>query len=128
MTEIEVYRELMQDPKAVFVFGSNLGGHHGAGAAREAFLHYGAKTGFGYGPMGRSYAIPTKSIRMTVRPLHNIAEDVDIFLSYAAVHTDHTFVVTRIGCGLAGYRNEDIAPMFKNVPDNVILPSVWTDP
>lgn len=113
----------------IFVFGSNLLGIHGAGAAKTARLHYGAQNGIGFGRTGDAYAIPTK-YRPTLGcseslPLSEIAEYVKIFVDYAASRPNLAFRVTRIGCGLAGYMDKDIAPMFKDAPPNCILPDDW---
>lgn len=103
----------------VFVFGSNLAGMHGGGAARAARLHFGAKMGQGVGLQGQSYAIPTmQGGPETIQPY------VDEFVAFARQHPEMRFFVTRIGCGIAGFTPEDIAPLFreaKNV-DNICLP------
>ena len=109
----------------VFVFGSNLAGRHGKGAALYAKQHYGAIYGQGSGPQGDSYAIPTKSAKLTTLPLSMIAQYVDEFLAYAEAHPETTFLVTRIGCGLAGYQDHQIAPMFRDAPENCKLPEGW---
>lgn len=107
--------------KVVFVFGSNLKGIHGAGAAKFARDHYGAILGRGTGRQGGSYAIPTKQTPYTTLPLSTIKKFVDEFIKYASERSDHTFLLTRIGCGRAAYTDKDIAPMFEGAPDNVIL-------
>lgn len=109
----------------VFVFGSNLAGRHGAGAALAARQLWAAKYGVGVGPTGRAYAIPTKDEHLRALPLARIHPFVDAFLAYARAHPDTTFLVTRIGCGLAGYTDTDIAPMFRNAPLNCQLPPGW---
>lgn len=110
----------------VFVFGSNLAGRHGKGAALHARLNFGAEYGVGVGPTGRAYAIPTKDARLRPLPLAEIAAHVKDFLIYAGQHLDDTaFMVTAIGCGLAGYTPADIAPMFKTAPSNCLLPDVF---
>lgn len=108
----------------IFVFGSNLGGFHGAGAARKAYHSFGAEWGVGEGRTGQCYAIPTKDAELGIRPLEAIDRSVERFLSYAQRNPELTFLVTKIGCGLAGYSTEAIKPMFKNrhVPGNVVLP------
>ena len=111
--------------KAIFVFGSNLAGRHGKGAALCALKEHGAIYGQGKGLQGNSYAIPTKDIDLKVIPLVHIREYVQEFLIFADTHPEFIFKVTRIGCGLAGYKDEDIAPMFKDAPYNCILPSGW---
>lgn len=113
-------------PDEIFVFGSNLAGIHGAGAARDAKRHFEAKHGVGEGPTGRCYAIPTKDARLAPRSLPDIQKSVDAFIAYAKRHSRLRFMVTPIGCGLAGYLPSDIAPMFKDVPENVFLPEEFT--
>lgn len=110
------------DDKTVFVFGSNLAGRHGSGSAKEALLNWGAVYGVGVGPMGRSYAIATKDTFLKTLSLGRIEVHVKEFLGYARRHPDCKFNVVAIGCGLAGYKPEDIAPMFANAPANVELP------
>lgn len=107
---------------AVFVFGSNEAGRHGKGAALYARTHYGALYGQGEGLQGRSYAIPTKSAILRTLPLPVIRIYVERFLAFAAAHPELQFEVTPIGCGLAGYKPADIAPMFINAPGNCSLP------
>lgn len=106
----------------VFVFGSNAAGRHGKGAALTAMHQYGAKFGKGEGHHGASYAIPTKTMYLNTLPLNVIEQHVQKFLRYAMLHKHIKFVCTQIGCGLAGYKPEEIAPMFKGAPSNVILP------
>ena len=103
----------------IFVFGSNLGGFHGGGAARAAHMRFGAIWGQGVGLQGRSYAIPTMHGGVDV-----IQPYVDEFISFAQSHPDLKFLVTRIGCGIAGFTAADIAPLFANAIDqeNIILP------
>ncbi len=115
----------MNDGNHVFVFGSNLAGRHGAGAALEAKRHWGAVLGVGAGMTGRSYALPTKDEKLDVMRLCDIRYCVGFLLRRAADCRGTTFLVTAIGTGLAGYRHEDIAPMFKDAPDNCVLPKEW---
>lgn len=107
----------------VFVFGSNLAGMHGGGAARVARLRFGAVMGNGVGMQGRSYAIPTmQGGTKTIRPY------VNAFIAYAKEHPELTFLVTPIGCGIAGFEPEDIAPLFEEASnvENIWLPkSFW---
>lgn len=107
----------------VFVFGSNLAGMHGGGAARIARLRFGAVMGNGVGMQGRSYAIPTmQGGTETIRPY------VNDFIAYAKEHPELTFLVTPIGCGIAGFEPEDIAPLFElaSSVENIWLPkSFW---
>ena len=109
-------------PEPVFVFGSNLAGRHGKGAALHARKHHGAIYGQREGSQGNSYAIPTKDENLKTLPLHRIAFHVQQFLKFAERHPHLTFQVTPIGCGLAGYKPEQIAPFFANRPHNVSLP------
>lgn len=111
--------------RQIFVFGSNLAGRHGAGSALEAMRNHGAVYGKGRGLEGDSYAIPTKSMYMNTLPLNVIQFYVDDFLRYAKRNPHLEFNVVAIGCGLAGYKPEQIAPMFKGYPDNVNLPEVF---
>lgn len=107
---------------SIFVFGSNCAGRHGKGAALAARLHHGAIYGNGRGPQGNSYAIPTKDAQLRTLSLHEIEAHVKEFLAYAEVHPELTFQLTAIGCGLAGYTPQDIAPMFVRAPANVHKP------
>lgn len=109
----------------IFVFGSNEAGIHGAGAALEARKKYGAKMGIGFGHIGNSFAIPTKDENIKTLPLNQIQKYVDMFIAYAQITPELKYLVTRIGCGLAGYKDSDIAPMFKNAPNNCELPEGW---
>ena len=108
--------------KEIFVFGSNLSGIHGAGAAKAAFEDYGARWHVGFGPQGNSFAIPTKDWDIETLPLPTITVFVDLFKDYARLNDDFKFRLTAIGCGLAGYAPADIGPMFKGVTSNVVLP------
>lgn len=106
----------------VFVFGSTLAGRHGKGAALYARRCRGAVYGKGHGYHGNSYAIPTKDERLRSLPLIAIAAHVATFLAFAHRRDDLTFEVTPIGCGLAGYRPAEIAPMFRGAPANCVMP------
>jgi hypothetical protein len=114
------------DPNMIFVFGSNLAGRHGKGAALYARNHFGAVTGVGKGPTGQAYAIPTKDERLEVLPLREIGLYVAAFLAWADENPKLEFRVTPVGCGLAGYTPAQIAPLFKDPPANVILPPEFT--
>lgn len=109
----------------IFVFGSNLKGIHGAGAAKVARQSYGAVVGVGKGRTGNSYAIPTKYNPNKTRPLDEIKEDIFDFIHYASFHKEVIFRVTRIGCGLAGFKDEEIAPLFRGSPANCMYDSRW---
>lgn len=121
------------DKNEIFVFGSNLAGRHGAGAALFARQHYDAKYGQGQGLQGRSYAIPTKDHSLNSLPLFKINYFVDVFIKYVRIqelkHPEMRFYVTSIGCGLAGYTPNDIAPMFNKLLDfpNVKLPESFLE-
>ena len=111
----------------IFVFGSNLMGIHGAGAAKFARQNHGAIYGLGVGLQGSSYAIPTKDGNIVTLPLTMIKLYVDQFIGFARNRKDLTFNVTAIGCGLAGYTPEQIAPLFNNAPENCKLPEEFKE-
>ena len=106
----------------VFVFGSNLAGIHGAGAARLAYEKFGAILGQGYGWNYKSFAIPTKDKSIKTLSLEVIKVYIEAFEQFATFNPELTFYVTEIGCGLAGYTPEDIAPLFKS---SYQLPNVF---
>lgn len=108
------------EPEEVFVYGSNADGMHGGGAARVAFEKFGAVWGEGHGHHGQSYAIDTMS------GLDVLAGEVSRFVDYAHSHPGLTFLVTPIGCGIAGYTADQVAPLFDDVLPNVILPAVFS--
>lgn len=105
-------------PGEIFVFGSNAQGMHAGGAARFALEHFGAEWGVGEGLQGRSYAIPT------MEGLDSLKLAVDRFVAFAGQHPEYKFLVTPIGCGIAGYTPNEIAPFFADAKDltNVYLP------
>lgn len=111
----------------IFVFGSNIAGRHGKGAALDAKELWEAVPGVGEGPTGRAYAIPTKDANLKVRSLIEIRRSVKKFKEYASSHPEMTFFVTRVGCGLAGYKDKDIGPMFADSPVNCELPPGWRE-
>ena len=111
----------MPTRSTVFVFGSNLAGRHGKGAALEAARWWGAKYGVGEGRQGSSYAIPTKDGDLRTLPLSEIRAYVSNFLEHARCRPADSFLVTAIGCGLAGYNPSDIRPMFAGATRNVFL-------
>ena len=108
----------------IFVFGSNLEGMHGGGAARIAYEKFGAIWGQGVGLQGQSYGIPTMHGGVDV-----IKPYVDEFINYAKSHPELKFLVTRIGCGLAGFSDEEMAPLFKDAIEieNIYLPKYFYD-
>ena len=109
-------------PGHIFVFGSNLRGVHGAGAARDAVDFFDAEHGVGEGMTGRAYALPTKDASIRTLPMERIAVHARRFIDFAASRPDLTFILTPVGCGLAGYRAAQIAPLFANSPPNVVKP------
>ena len=118
----EMIRELAANE--IFVFGSNLAGYHGGGAARIALNNFGAVWGQGVGMQGQCYAIPTMQGGVeTIKPY------VDEFITFARTHTEYTFLVTRIACGIAGFRPCEIAQLFADAIDveNVILPEDFVE-
>lgn len=106
----------------IFVFGSNLQGRHGGGAARMAHQRFGAEWGVGTGPTGQTYAIPTMH-----GGVEAIKPYVDEFIEYAESHPQNRFLVTRVGCGIAGFTDSQIAPLFAGALrlPNVSLPLDW---
>ena len=109
-------------PNEIFVFGSNLKGMHAGGAAYIAYRKFGAIMGQGVGLQGQSYAIPTMQGGVeTIRPY------VDEFIEFAKKHPELTFLVTRIGCGIAGFTDDEISPLFEKAHgvENIVLPSNW---
>lgn len=112
------------EPNEVFVFGSNLEGIHGGGAALTAWLKFGAIWGQGAGLQGQSYGIPTMHGGVdAIKPY------VDEFVDFAKAHPELTFLVTKIGCGIAGFSFEEMAPLFAGVvyQPNVVLPKEFFD-
>ena len=116
----DIVSELQKDE--VFVFGSNLAGAHGGGAAYDAMRKFGAEWGVGVGMTGQSYAIPTMQGGIdTIKPY------VDDFIAFAKAHPEKFFLVTRIGCGIAGFRDSEMAPLFREALqlENVCLPHAF---
>ena len=123
---MEYTSEVINELKAneVFVFGSNLAGLHGGGAARAALRKFGAVWGQGVGLQGQSYAIPTMQGGVeTIKPY------VDEFIEFAKARPELKFYVTRIGCGIAGFKDEEVAPLFSEAlgVDNIVLPKSFAD-
>lgn len=117
-------------PDGIFVFGSNESGSHGKGAARTAHDRFGAKWGAAVGLTGRAYAIPTKNARITkTLSIPEIKVYVDKFILFAEKRPDLKFLITEIGCGLAGLTPEQIAPLFKDAVgiENIYLPQRFID-
>jgi hypothetical protein len=119
-----VMSKILNPPSSrIFVFGSNTAGIHGKGAALHARLYYGAEPGVGVGHIGQCYAIPTKDHKLRSYDLNTIRHHVEAFIAYARANPILQFNVTKVGCGLAGHKSEDIAPMFEFAPSNC-----WFDP
>jgi hypothetical protein len=110
-------------PGEIFVFGSNIQGMHGGGAARYANKNFGAEWGVGEGLTGRTYALPTMEGKASMK------QAVEHFTSCAKEHPELTFLVTAIGCGIAGYTPDEVAPLFKDAAqlENVYLPQLFWD-
>jgi len=111
--------------QCVWVFGSNLAGRHGAGAAKIAKDIFKAESGVGKGITGNSFAIATKGHKLEVLGIDEIKKQIDDFIDYATFNKSKIFFVTRVGCGLAGYLNQQIAPLFLNAPTNCEFPQEW---
>lgn len=114
----------------VFVFGSNLAGRHGAGAAKYARENYGAVYGHGLGRTGDAYAIPTKGNRLEVLPLDLIGQYISEFVEYATEHPETHFLLTPIGTGLAGYSKMQIFDLIRvcaPIPSNIVFTKEWFD-
>ena len=112
-------------PGAIFVYGANESYINASGAARTAREEYGAGMGRGWGLVGKSFGIPTKDWDINTLELDEINHYVQRFIAFARSRPKMSFYVTKIGCGLAGYKEEDIIPMFKDAGPNVILPYGW---
>lgn len=115
-----IIKSLTED--TIFVFGSNLAGTHAGGAAKIALQHFGAMKGAGRGWSGQSYAIPTMNEHLQQMPLSQIQHYIEDFKIYTKNHPKMKYFITSVGCGVAGYKVEEIAPMFKGISKNVIFP------
>lgn len=115
-----------RDPNVVFVFGSNTNGAHRGGAARAAYEWFGAEWGKVEGPSGQTYAISTISYDPEI-PEQEIEPQIVRFLHYVDANPDKQFFLTRIGCGIAGYDDEDIAPLFAEIRENISYPEIWAE-
>lgn len=109
----------------IFVFGSNLEGRHGKGAAKTALKEHGAIWGQGEGRQGNSYALPTKITPYKTMELEELKKHVKRFLNYARLHRELMFEITAVGTGLAGHDIEDVALLFKNAPKNCHFLDNW---
>ena len=110
----------------IFVFGSNLAGIHAGGAARYAADKFGAVSGVEEGRQGQSYALPTMDEDFQPLRISAIRFGVDRFKKFAAAHSDSEFYVTRVGCGIAGFKDEQIAPLFVGSPSNCSFDPQWS--
>lgn len=122
----------MNTDHMVFVFGSNLSGIHGAGAAKYAHQSLGFPWGIGKGLKTgyhgkKSYALPTKGINIVEMNYAEVAGSVHNFIRFAKASPGLNFQVTQVGCGLGGFTKEDIAPLFKEAPDNCFFDTEWKD-
>lgn len=109
----------------VWVFGSNKAGRHGKGAAKVAHVSFQAAYGVGHGATGNAYAISTKDKGLRLLDITDVSANVCEFLHFAKCHSEKSFFVTRIGCGLAGFDDKQIAPLFMDAPENCSLPEEW---
>lgn len=109
----------------VFVFGSNMLGHHAGGAAKQAHKQFGAEWGIAEGLTGQCYAFPTLEREMTKRGIPALERSRDRLFATARALPEKTFLLTKVGCGIAGYSEEKIKPLFNNAPSNVVLPEDW---
>lgn len=127
-TEIKKVRKLCEEyihDNFIFVFGSNEAGIHGAGAAKYALEKKGAILRKAYGQWGMSFAIPTKSPHLRTLRRSEIEKYVANFIAEAKANPDNRYMITRIGCGLAGFKDADIAPLFHDAPENCWFDKAW---
>lgn len=122
---MDLTEKAIRDWCLVFVFGSNLAGQHGAGAVAHAESQWGAVRGQGEGLHGQSYAIPTKTAAFHTMPIRLIMTHLETFKEFASARLDLKFKVTRIGCGISGFDDLDIAPLFIGAPDNCLFDTSW---
>lgn len=120
--------QINEGRNTVFVFGSNLAGVHGAGAAKDALQYWGAILYKGIGRVGDSWALPTKcdKVRYTL-PVFAISAYVEELRIDALSNEDEDYLITRIGCGLAGYKDSEIAPLFEDFPINCYFDEEWRE-
>lgn len=130
--QIHVDGSLPKRTHYVWVFGSNLAGIHGAGSARVAHTVYGRPYGMNYSVgiyqdinLRESYGIPTKDAKIETLSIPIIIQFVEIFKEFVKASPGKIFFITRIGCGYAGYTDEQMAPLFKGIPENVSIPESW---
>ena len=116
---------MQMEPNEIFVFGSNTAGIHGAGAALQARLQWQARWGVGEGLTGQCYAFPTLDGRLKQLPIADMQLSRDLLYGTCSQLPDLVFLLTRVGCGLAGYPESVMRELFENPPANLILPSEW---
>lgn len=109
----------------IFVFGSNLGGRHGKGAAVVARKNFGAEFGRGHGRTGDTYAIPIKTRQLDTLNINTVTEMIEEFVAYSRTHPELKFFVVRVGCGLGNYKDEQIAPLFRECGENCSFAEEW---
>jgi hypothetical protein len=109
----------------VFVFGSNLAGVHGAGAALEAMKNFGAKWKYPIGLVGQSYAIPTKDLDIITLDIAVVKSFIEDFVVFTKRTPNVHYFVTAVGCGLAGFKDSEIAPLFKGCSNLCSFPDTW---
>jgi len=112
-------------PNQIFVFGSNLAGKHYGGAARQAQEQFGAEYGVGEGFTGQCYAFPTLDENFGIRTDDEITKSVEDFFACAKTNPDLEFLLTKVGCGIAGYNEKYMIEKFKHAPRNVVKPEGW---
>ena len=111
--------------KEIFVFGSNMYGHHGGGAAKQAMDDFGAEWGINEGLTGQCYAFPTLEREMTKRGIRALENSRDRLFATARALPEYTFLLTKVGTGIAGYSEEEMIPLFQNAPANIVKPEGW---
>ena len=116
-TTPDMITELADDE--IFVFGSNASGAHGGGAALIAHRMFGAEMGVGEGLTGRTYALPTMEGPAAFQAA------AERFVAFASEHPELTFLLTKVGCGIAGYAEDEVRPWFAETPSNVVKPAGW---
>lgn len=112
-------------PTQIFVFGSNMAGSHGGGAARQAWMMFGAEQGVGEGVTGKCYAFPTLTENFEQCSNTQLKASRLKFYQYANAHPELEFLLTKVGCGIAGFNEDSMKKLFKNAPKNVIKPEDW---
>jgi hypothetical protein len=113
------------EPNQVFVFGSNLGGRHMAGAAFQAKHQFGAEDGIGEGLTGQCYAFPTLDANLQKRTDEQLGWSVKEFYRVARENPSRQFLLTKVGCGIAGYDEGYMRSLFADHPTNVVPPDDW---